>query len=113
MPSPDHSFTLQAVMEMHKSQGRIEHALEALKGTVDGLKTKVDDLTNWKNRILGGAMVLGAVIAALSFIVGKGWPYVAFRSPQAQQQSSVVPAIAPPSATVLPSAPLPRAPKGQ
>lgn len=77
----DHSFTLQAIMEMQKSMGEMKSSLDAVKGAVDSVKSKVEDLVNWKHRILGGVAVAAAVIALAGFFVGKFWDYFTFKAP--------------------------------
>ena len=70
---PEFHF-VQAVMElrtaMHQmdtdnkvAMAKIETKIDGLKNSVDGTKKNVDDLVQWKTLILGGAVVLGAVIA--------------------------------------------------
>ena len=90
----DHSFTLQAVMEMHKSMGELKASVEGLRTTVDGVKTKVDDLIGWKDKILGGAAVLGAVIALGGFFVGKFWDNISFKSTATSPPQIVAPPTA-------------------
>ena len=68
---------------------RSEHSFDSLKMSVDGMKSKVDDLVNWKHRILGGAVVLGMVITVFAFFVGKFWDYVTIKAPSAQIQSNI------------------------
>lgn len=77
----DHSFTLQAVMEMQKSLGEMNANLNGMKGTLEGVKTKVDDLVGWKHKILGGAAVLGAVCTLLGILLAKGADYVTLKQP--------------------------------
>lgn len=73
MGHPEFHF-VQAVMElrtaMHQmdtdnkvAMAKIETKLDGLKSSVDGTKKNVDDLVQWKTLILGGAVVLGAVMA--------------------------------------------------
>lgn len=88
----DHSFTLQAIMEMQKTLGELKASIDTQKSSIDGLKTKVDDLVGWKNMSFGGAAVLGAIIAAFAFIVGKTWDYVSTKAPIPQATQQVVPA---------------------
>lgn len=107
--SHDHSFTLQAIMELQKSVGEMNANLQNIKASVDGTKSKVDDLVGWKNKILGGAAVFGAVIAALAFILGKASDYVTFKQPVATQATVSAPPAAPtvqaPQAKKSPSTP--------
>jgi hypothetical protein len=79
----DHSFTLQAVMELHKSTGEMKAAIEGLTTVVGGVKTKVDDLISWKNMIVGGAAVLGVVFTLMGFAIGKFWDYITIKAPAA------------------------------
>ena len=78
---PDHSFTLQMIMELQKSVGEINANLGQMKASIDSMKGKVDDLVGWKNKILGGAAVLAAVIGIGGYIVGKASDYVTFKNP--------------------------------
>ena len=77
----DHSFTLQAVMELQASFAEVKSDLKNLKSSIDGVKPKVDDLVNWKNRIIGGAIVLGAVCAILGVVVSKASDYITIKAP--------------------------------
>ena len=58
---PEFQF-VQSIMEMQKSLGEINASIQALNKTVDSTKSKVDDLVNWKNMILGGAITIGFFI---------------------------------------------------
>ena len=59
---PDHSFTLQAIMEVQKSVGSLENAIKALSEQVDRQQRTI----NWMARVLwmaaGAALVLGPLI---------------------------------------------------
>ncbi len=91
--SGDHSFTLQAIMELQKSVGEMNANLQAMKSSLDGVKAKVDDLVGWKHKILGGAAAIAAVIAVLAFILGKASEYLTFKqSAQLAIGTSAVPA---------------------
>jgi hypothetical protein len=46
------------LLDIYRSVPRIEAELEHLEGAANSTRKKVDDLTSWKNRILGGAVVL-------------------------------------------------------
>lgn len=70
-------------MELHKTVGELKSSIDGLKASVDSTKARVDDLVNWKNRILGGAIAVGAVLSILSFLVAKFSDYVEIRSPHA------------------------------
>lgn len=99
---PGHDFTLQAIIELQKSIGEMNATLASTKSSVDALRTKVDELVAWKNKILGGAAVLAAVVAILGYLLGKASDYVTLKSsPTAvtQQPSPLpqpLPSIKPP-----------------
>lgn len=57
--------------------------MDALTVSVNSTKAKVEDLVNWKNKILGGAFVLGAVITVFGFLIGKFSSYVTIAAPAA------------------------------
>lgn len=67
----DHSFTLQTIMELQKSMGELTASVNNMSTILSSTKSKVDDLVAWKNKILGGAIVLGAVTSVLGFIIAK------------------------------------------
>jgi hypothetical protein len=94
---PDHSFTLQVIMELQKSVVEMSANLQAMKGTLDGVKVKVEDLVNWKHKILGGAAVAGAVIAGGGFLLAKAWDHVTLKNSGASppQIGPTVPAATP------------------
>lgn len=77
----DHSFTLQAIVGLEKSVAELGIHMQGVKTTLEGVKSKVDDLVAWKNRILGGAAMLALAIAAISFLAGKASDYVTFKMP--------------------------------
>lgn len=78
---------------LHKSIGEVQASVDALRTTVDGTKAKVDDLVNWKNRILGGAAVLTVIVTLIGFVVGKFWDYVTIKAPTAQPTVQAPPAL--------------------
>ena len=84
----DHSFTLQAIMELQRSLGELNANVVALKSSIDGVKNKVDDLVSWKHKIIGGVAVAGAVIAILTFAITKAADYVTFKSPTQPQATA-------------------------
>ena len=106
MGAHGYDYTLQAVMDLQKSVGEINATLTAVRSSVDGMKSKVDDLTALKNKVLGGAAVFMAVIAGVGYLAGKASEYVTFKPPS-------LPIPAPPSIdpTVTPlAAPASKAP---
>jgi hypothetical protein len=60
---PEYNF-VSAIMEMQKSLGEINASIQALNKTTESTKSKVDDLVNWKNMILGGAITVGFLIGS-------------------------------------------------
>ena len=76
---PGHDFTLQAVMELQKSVAEMNSSLVAVRASVDSMKSKLDDLMVWKNKIIGGAIVLGAVVTLLGFLTGKASEYLTLK----------------------------------
>ncbi len=93
---PEYQF-VQSIMEMQKSLGQINASIQALEKSVESTKAKVDDLVNWKNRILGGTIAIGALLSGLIFLITKD--YVTFKmQPQAPISQPAPPApMAPPS----------------
>lgn len=77
----DHSFTLQAIMEMQKSLGEMKASLDGMKSSIDSVKSKVDDLVNWKHKILGGVAVIAVVATLLGFLISKFSDYVTIKPP--------------------------------
>lgn len=92
---PDHSFTLQAIMELQKSFGQVNSNLEAMKASLDSTKSKVEDLVGWKNKILGGAAVLGFVFAALGALIVKASDYIAIKTPHTNATAIQAPQTTP------------------
>ncbi|MFZ6801954.1 hypothetical protein [Undibacterium sp. Di24W] len=82
----DHSFTLQAIMEMQKTLGELNSKFENLNSSVNSTKSKVEDLVTWKNKILGGAIALGIIGTLLGFLITKGWDYVSIKQPEPKNQ---------------------------
>ncbi len=78
-------------MELQKSVGEMNANLQSMKGSIESTKTKVDDLVGWKHKILGGAAALAAVIAALSFVLGKASEYIVIKQPTLQVTSTPAP----------------------
>ena len=85
---PEYQF-VQAIMEMQKSIGEVKASVDSLRTVVEGTKSKVDDLVNWKHKIIGGVAVLGVVITLTWIIITKFWDYVTIKSPAHQSQPEV------------------------
>ena len=67
---PEYHF-VQGLMEVQKHLGEIKASVDALHKTMDSTKSKVDGLVEWKNKIIGGAIVLGV----LATVIGYGVKY--------------------------------------
>jgi hypothetical protein len=80
---PEYQF-VQAIMEMQKSLGEINASITSLTKSVESTKTKVDDLVKWKNMILGGVLVGGALISGFAYLITKASDYIAVKTPTAQ-----------------------------
>ena len=101
---PGHDFTLQAVMELHKSVGETNAVIQGMKSSLDSVKSKVDDLVGWKHRIAGGLAAIAVVFAVLGYVIGKASDYITLKIP-----SAATAAQAPPQPTLAP----PVAPQGK
>ncbi len=73
---PEYHF-VQSVLELQKTMVETKIAVESinisigtLKDDVKSVKTKVEDLVSWRNKILGGALTLGFLLT-LGFSVVK------------------------------------------
>ena len=86
---PEYQF-VQAIMEMQKSIGEVKASVDALRTVVEGTKSKVDDLVNWKHKIIGGVAVLSVFLTLTVFVITKFLDYVTIKSPVAQSQPDVV-----------------------
>lgn len=102
---PEYQF-VQSIMEMQKSLGEINASIQALGKSVEGVKAKVDKLEEWKNMILGGAIVAGVLISVAVFLVTKASDYITLKAPAMQS----VPAAAPQAATITTPPPAPATP---
>ena len=88
----DQDFAISLLMELQKSVSQLETRLDHVKESVDSTKTKVEGLTSWKNKILGGAMVLGALISIATFLIGKFSSYITIAAPASEQHLAAPPA---------------------
>lgn len=84
---PEYHF-VQAIMEMRGTLGEINLSIKALEKSVESTKSKVDDLVQWKHKILGGAFVAGALISVFVFLLTKASDYVTFKAPEVQLQQA-------------------------
>ncbi|MFO1311559.1 MAG: hypothetical protein U1F41_05770 [Burkholderiales bacterium] len=104
---PEFQF-VQSIMEMQKSLGEINASIQQLRTVIEGTRSKVDDLVNWKQRIVGGAVVLGLLLSFVGFLIGKD--YVSINPPQQAGSANRTGVQAP--STPAPVAPAQQPPKG-
>lgn len=88
---PEYHF-VQAIMQMQQTLGEIRSSVDSLRQSVDSTKSKVDDLVAWKNKILGGAVVLGAICTLMGFMVTKFSNYITIGAPTQSQAAVQLPA---------------------
>lgn len=72
----DHSWTLQAVMEMQKSVGILGEKVDRLSSDISGLDSKMngfgeklDKVKHWQAVVSGGAIVVAAVAAIIWSVI--------------------------------------------
>ena len=70
-----------SIMEIQKAIGVMDAKLDNVNATMQSTKSKVDDLVGWKNKILGGAIVLGAVCALAGVFITKFSDYITITPP--------------------------------
>jgi hypothetical protein len=100
----DHSFTLQAIMELQKTVGEMNANVTGMKSSVDSVKTKVDDLVAWKNKLLGMAIGVGGAVSIVTFLLTKSYMTIGTPSaPSAAASAAQAPATIAPVAPVAPS----------
>ena len=109
----DYRFEYQALFDIQKSIGELKSTVDSLKVSIDSTKSKVDDLVGWKHKILGGAIVLGAVFTFLGFIVAKFSSYVTITAPHAAQQIESSGAVIQPPIAVPIAPPLAQQPQNK
>ena len=88
----DHSFTLQAIMEMHKQIGSLTEAVNALKhageksacrieAAEDKITQKVESLADkvsgLSHKIYAAGVVIAIFVAIGAFLVSKAWDLIA------------------------------------
>lgn len=59
----------------------VKAEIKGMKSSIDSTKSKVEDLANLKHKIIGGAIVFGAVLALLGAVVTKASDYITFKAP--------------------------------
>jgi hypothetical protein len=102
---PEFHF-VTGLLAVQKQLGEINANLILLTKTVDSTKSKVEDLLAWKNRILGGAVVVGLACTLIGLAVTKFSSYFMLKpdTPAPTVQ------VAPPQVDAQPLAP-PAAPR--
>lgn len=86
---PEYHF-VSAIMEMQKSLGEINSSISSLNVSLNSTKSKVDSLVEWKQWLIGGAVVGGLMMSAIAYIVTKAWDHIAIKAPT-HYYSHVVP----------------------
>jgi len=73
----DHSFTLQAIMELQKSTGQLTSCVESLKENIDKQDKKLDNiegtLSAITHKIYAATAILAILVVIGGFIVNKSW----------------------------------------
>jgi hypothetical protein len=66
----DHSFTLQAVMELQKSVAQLATKTDRLISDVEAHGTKIDDVRGKIRFVQGAVWVIGAIVAMGIALIG-------------------------------------------
>lgn len=73
----DHSFTLQAIMDIQKSNGQLTEAVSSLRLSIDKLDSKLDrvegTVSGVTHKIYAAGVVLAILVALGGFMVNKAW----------------------------------------
>ncbi|MFU8789879.1 MAG: hypothetical protein ACNA7G_12690 [Methylobacter sp.] len=76
-PMIDHSFTLQAVMEMQRSIGQLTEAINQLGRSVDTLdnrtKSVEEEVSKVNTRLAIAAAILALLLVAGGYVIDKVW----------------------------------------
>lgn len=77
--------------------GDVNASFQTLTKTVESTKSRVDELMAWKNRILGGAVVVGVLSTFVLALLGVGFKtfYDTVRAPPSAPATSAQPATVP------------------
>lgn len=77
----DHSFTLQAVMELKGSLGELTGTVKSLNASVEALSKKLDKmddkLSGVTHKLYAAGVVLAIALATGGFLVNKAWDMMA------------------------------------
>ncbi len=73
----DHSFTLQAIMEVQKTLGNLDGKLGAVADRLDKLENRVssldDKLSGVTHKLYAAGVVLAIALAVGGFLLNKSW----------------------------------------
>jgi len=76
-PMLDHSFTLQAVMEVQKSIGQLTEATRSMRADMDKQSARLDKidekLSGITHKLYAASVVLAIALAAGAFLLNKSW----------------------------------------
>ena len=76
-PMIDHSFTLQAIMDVQKTLGTLDGKLGALVDRLDKLENRVsgldDKLSGVTHKLYAAGVVLAIALAMGGFLLNKSW----------------------------------------
>jgi hypothetical protein len=97
----DYDVGVSMLMEMQSTLARLDEKFNGLRSSVDSMKGKVEDLVGWKNKILGGAIILGAVCSITGFGIAKFSSYVTIRTPH-ETHKTAEPSPAPAAPPAVP-----------
>jgi hypothetical protein len=91
----DHSFTLQAIMELKGSAGKVEATLEANTRAIEKLDAKLDKieekLSGVTHKIYAAGILLTALVGIGVFVVDKAWDIVTASYDVTPAASPVIP----------------------
>jgi hypothetical protein len=89
--------TVESTKSKVDSWGDVKASFQTLTTSVESTKSKVDELMAWKNRILGGAVVVGVMSTFVLALLGVGFKtfYDTLKAPQGVPAGSSQPATAP------------------
>ncbi len=77
----DHSFTLQAVMELQKSNGQLTEAVNSLRTVILKQEAKLDkldeNLSTIKQKLYAAGVVLAIIVTIGGFLINKTWDLLA------------------------------------
>lgn len=68
--------------------GELTTKVDTLTKTVDSTKSKVEDIVAWRNRILGGVIVVGVLASLVTVVVTKFADWISIKPPTALSSQS-------------------------